>query len=125
MQGVFVNLIINSLHAMEKTLDKQITIKATLDPDNSKMIKIDFTDNGCGIPRELHEKIFEHGFTTKGTKGTGIGLFYCKDNIERVHGGMISIRSEVNRGTCFTMRLPIYDGSDAAGASGAMSASGR
>ena len=125
LQGVFVNLIINSLHAMEKTLDKQITIKATLDPDNSKMIKIDFTDNGCGIPRELHEKIFEHGFTTKGTKGTGIGLFYCKDNIERVHGGMISIRSEVNRGTCFTMRLPIYDGSDAAGASGAMSASGR
>ena len=115
LQGVFVNFIINSLHAMEKTLDKQITIKAAVDPDHPKMIRIDFTDNGCGIPMELREKIFEHGFTTKGEKGTGIGLFYCKDNIERVHGGTISIRSEAGIGTCFTLKLPVYEGPEESG----------
>ena len=56
LQGVFVNLIINAFHALEKTLNKQITIKASLDPENQKMIKIDFTDNGCGIPKEIQEK---------------------------------------------------------------------
>jgi len=109
LQGVFVNLIINSFHAMEKTADKKITIKAALDSGNPKMIRIDFTDNGCGMPRDIQDKIFEHGFTMKGEKGTGIGLFYCKDNIERVHGGTIDVKSEVGVGTTITFQLPIYE----------------
>lgn len=108
LQGVFVNLIINSLHAMEKTADKKITIKAKAAEDKSDRIKIEFADTGGGIPEELQEKVFEHGVTTKGEKGTGIGLFYCKDIIERVHGGTISLTSKVNEGTCFTITLPVY-----------------
>ncbi len=109
LQGVFVNLIINALHAMEnRATGKQITIEADVDEESADMIKIKFSDNGCGIPKELQEKVFEHGFTTKGNKGTGIGLFYCKDNIERVHHGIMSVKSEVGVGTCFTIKLPCY-----------------
>jgi signal transduction histidine kinase len=115
LQGVFVNLIINALHAMEKTTDKQIKIQACIDPDNDKMIRVDFSDNGSGISEALQKKIFEHRFTTKGDKGTGIGLFYCKDNIERVHGGSLSVTSEAGKGTTFTMKLPIYERIEKAG----------
>jgi signal transduction histidine kinase len=108
LQGVFVNLIINALHAMEKTADKQIAIKARVAEDYPDMIQIVFSDTGSGIPEEIRDRIFEHGFTTKKERGTGIGLFYCKDIIERVHGGKISVQSQVGRGTCFTIYLPIY-----------------
>lgn len=109
LQGVFVNLIINALHAMEnRAAGKQITIEADVDEESADMIKIKFSDNGCGIPKELQEKVFEHGFTTKGNQGTGIGLFYCKDNIERVHHGIMSVKSEAGVGTCFTIKLPCY-----------------
>jgi len=97
LRGIFVNLILNSLHAMEEKLDKEITIKAEQDKQDPKMIKIEFSDNGSGIPESLQEKIFQHGFTTKGERGSGIGLFYCKDNIERVpsnqllYSGLISL----------------------------------
>lgn len=108
LQGVFVNLLINSLHAMEKTADKKITIKAKVAEDKPGMVRIDFTDTGCGIPEALQKKVFEHGFTTKGEKGTGIGLFYCKDIIERVHGGELQVEGTVGAGTHFTIYLPVY-----------------
>ncbi len=108
LHGVFVNLIVNALHAMAGKMNKEIRIEASVDAKKPECVKINFSDNGAGIPKELLKKVFEHGFTTKGIEGTGIGLFYCKDNIERVHNGSIEVRSKVGSGTCFTIRLPIY-----------------
>lgn len=108
IQGVFVNLIVNALHALEKTVDKKITIDGMVDPDNPDVIKIEFSDNGCGMTEEVLKKCFEHGFTTKGGKGTGLGLFYCKNIIEQAHGGTMSVKNKVGEGTCFTIRLPRY-----------------
>jgi signal transduction histidine kinase len=118
LQGVFVNLIINSLHALQNVKNKAISIKGMVDPENPKMVIVRFEDNGCGIPPENLERIFEHKFTTKGEKGTGIGLFYCKDNIERIHSGSISVRSEVGRGATFTIKLPICSAEDNSGGKG-------
>lgn len=108
IQGVFVNLIINALHAMEQKADKKIVIDAMVDQGNPNMIKIEFSDNGCGMTADILEKLFEHGFTTKGKKGTGLGLFYCKNIVEQVHGGTIDVQSELGVGTRFTIRLPRY-----------------
>ncbi len=108
IQGVFVNLIVNALFALQKKTDKKITIDGMVDPDNPDMIKIEFADNGCGMTEEVMKKCFEHGYTTKGAKGTGLGLFYCKNIIEQVHGGTIDVKSKVGEGTCFIIRLPRF-----------------
>jgi signal transduction histidine kinase len=108
LQGVFVNLIVNAIHAMEKTTKKVITIDAITDDESPNMVRVEFSDNGCGMSPEVQAKLFEHGFTTKGARGTGLGLFYCRNIIEKVHGGTISVTSRPGEGTCFTICLPEY-----------------
>lgn len=109
LQGFFVNLFVNALHALsDREKDKKITITAEEDKEKPEMIRIEFSDNGCGMTPEVLAKCFEHGYTTKGAKGTGIGLFYCKYIIEEVHGGTIEAKSQVGIGTTFTIRLPRF-----------------
>jgi signal transduction histidine kinase len=63
------------------------------------------TDNGCGMDKETREKIFQSFFSTKGTRGTGIGLMMTKKIIDQ-HGGIISVESEKGAGSTFIIRLP-------------------
>ena len=65
---------------------------------------ISFSDNGPGIQKEFLEKIFDPFFTTK-TQGSGLGLALCKKYVE-IHAGKIEVRSEVGKGTTFTVCLP-------------------
>jgi signal transduction histidine kinase len=67
---------------------------------------IEITDNGCGIPENKFEEIFDPFFTTKEGKGTGLGLAVVWGIIEE-HKGMISVKSELNKGSTFTIQLPI------------------
>jgi len=69
-------------------------------------IEIRVADNGCGIPAENLAKIFDPFFTTKGQKGTGLGLAVIWGIIDN-HNGRITVESEVEKGTTFTIRLPI------------------
>src|SRR5262249_48325995 len=69
---------------------------------------ITVTDNGSGIPPELMERIWEPFFTTKGDQGNGIGLDVSRRLIES-HKGVITCRSEVNKGTTFEIRLPRFE----------------
>lgn len=109
LQGVFTNLFINALHALEKRQrDKKIDVEARVEPDNPEMVRIDFSDNGCGMTPEVLAKCFEQGYTTKGVKGTGIGLHYVKYVIEQRHGGSIDAKSDVGVGTTFIINLPRY-----------------
>jgi two-component system NtrC family sensor kinase len=68
-------------------------------------IEIIISDNGCGIPKADLEKIFDPFFTTKQQKGTGLGLSVIWGIIDN-HKGKISVDSEVNKGTSFTIHLP-------------------
>ena len=65
-------------------------------------------DNGIGIPKHLHQRIFAPFFTTDESEGMGLGLALCQSIIHTVKGRM-ELSSEVGLGTSFTMRIPIYD----------------
>ena len=64
-------------------------------------------DNGIGITPALMKHIFELFHSTKGNRGTGIGLAVARKIVEE-HEGSISVRSQVGQGTTFTIRLPVY-----------------
>lgn len=102
-QEVVMNLLLNSYDAIESKGEIKITTGRT--EDNFIFMKIE--DNGSGISDENLKKIFDPFFTTKevGT-GTGLGLSVCLGIIES-HGGRIDVLSRLNKGTEFTIYLPI------------------
>ncbi len=69
-------------------------------------IEVKISDTGCGISKEELPKIFEPFYSTKGQKGTGLGLAVIWGIIDN-HNGTINVESEVNKGTVFTIRLPM------------------
>jgi two-component system, NtrC family, sensor kinase len=103
LNQVFMNILVNAGQAI--TGDSGL-IKIKTWSDNS-FIYVSITDNGCGIPEENVNKIFEAFFTTKEVgKGTGLGLSLTYDIIKK-HNGKIDVRSQVGVGTEFTITLPI------------------
>lgn len=70
-------------------------------------VKVEVSDEGEGIPRELLNRIFDPYFTTKPT-GNGIGLATCYSLIKK-HGGEITVRSELGKGTTFSLFLPMAE----------------
>jgi PAS domain S-box-containing protein len=112
MGQVIDNLVINAKQALDKggrleVCAANIELKAE---DNThsllpgKYVRIDFKDNGPGIPKELHRKIFDPFFTTKKT-GTGLGLATTYSIISK-HGGHIDLVSEPGKGADFFIFLP-------------------
>ena len=76
------------------------------------MLKFSIRDTGCGIPHEKVEQIFEPFFTTKDIeKGCGLGLTIVGE-IVKSYDGKINVESEENKGTKFTIRLPIEKDDD-------------
>jgi signal transduction histidine kinase len=72
----------------------------------SPYVNIQIEDTGFGIPKRNLKKLFEPFFSTKGAKGTGLGLPIAKKIIEE-HSGWINVSSTVGKGTTFTIRLPL------------------
>ncbi|RMG03575.1 MAG: sensor histidine kinase [Nitrospirae bacterium] len=100
IQQVFLNLILNSFHAMPGGGKLTISITKT---DSSA--RIAFSDTGEGIPNENLKKVFKPFFTTRHT-GTGLGLAISR-NIVEAHGGMIDVESTIGLGSTFTITLPV------------------
>lgn len=73
---------------------------------NDEFVEVRVEDDGCGIPREQLPHLFEPFATTKGPKGTGLGLAVSWGIIDN-HNGKISVESEVGVGTTFVVRLPV------------------
>jgi len=107
IQQVFLNIINNAHHAMRDDKGSgTLTIKGESDENT---IRISFSDTGPGIPDENIQKIFEPFFTTKEQgKGTGLGLSVSY-GIMQEHNGNIYISSEMGKGTCFIIELPIAE----------------
>lgn len=102
-----VNLIQNAIEAFDEESARQdgreIVVEALPGPDDGLVYKV--CDNGPGIDTETQKHIFKGFFSTKGTRGTGIGLMMTKRIVER-HGGRIALASGRGTGTCFTLHLP-------------------
>jgi len=99
IEQVLINLIKNATEALEGTTSPQINIKAFVDVDNNPCIKI--SDNGMGIAREALEQIFIPFYSTK-HRGSGIGLSLSRQ-IMQLHNGTLSVNSELEKGTTFTL----------------------
>lgn len=101
LREVFVNLIVNAVDAMPD--GGQLTISCVAE---NERLRLQFADNGTGMPEEIRQKIFDPFFTTKGAHGTGLGLSVSYSIIER-HEGSISVASNIGEGTTFTIDLPV------------------
>ena len=103
LNQVFLNLIVNALQAMEPGGVLQIR-----GCREGEAVRLDFIDNGQGIPSEIQGKIFDPFFTTKPVgQGTGLGLSLAYQIVTERHHGAIHVVSEVNRGTTVSISLPI------------------
>lgn len=100
IRQIFTNLISNALHATPEGGTLRLRIA-----EEAGAILIDFSDNGCGIPREHLQRVFEPFFTTR-TKGTGFGLSVVL-RIVKTYGGKIAVESEPGVGTTFHIALPL------------------
>jgi len=109
LMQVLFNLVINARQALLGRGRGRLTLDAA--PTATGEVEINVRDNGCGIPPENLERIFEPFFSTKQNaekpdqRGLGLGLAICREIIEEF-GGRISVSSEVGKGTTFTISLP-------------------
>jgi two-component system NtrC family sensor kinase len=103
-QQVLLNLINNALDAMEK---KGGTLSISARPQEGHIV-VEVSDNGPGIPKDDLSHVFDPFFTTKPVgKGTGLGLSICYGIVKKM-GGEIHVHSQVNKGTTFTVRIPLH-----------------
>lgn len=107
LQQVFLNILNNAIDAIDKEGDVIITTHMEHDPRKERdNVVIDIKDTGGGIPDNLKNRIFDPFFTTKEKgKGTGLGLSISYRIIEKL-GGNISVKSEKDKGSVFTIVLP-------------------
>ncbi|MBS1115242.1 MAG: sensor histidine kinase, 2 heme-binding site [Nitrospirae bacterium] len=100
---VVLNILLNATHAIISPGKIQVYTRAA-----GNFIELIVSDTGKGIPEEHLQKIFDPFFTTKDkSKGTGLGLAVSYGIIKK-HGGDIEVRSTVNEGSTFIVRLPLY-----------------
>ncbi len=106
LQQVFINLITNAAHAIGEKGGGIVILTHLKDVNSSKFIEVKISDTGHGIPRDKINSIFDPFFSTKGQEGTGLGLSVVLGIIDE-HNGKIDVESEVEKGTTFTIKLPL------------------
>ncbi len=111
IKQVLLNLCLNAIEAMQA----RGTLTLSLGRHNEKMVRVEVSDTGAGIPGDDLENIFDPYYTTK-SSGTGLGLAIVHRIVE-AHGGEIRVRSEAGRGTVFIILLPSSDEAPAGGTS--------
>ncbi len=104
LQQVLLNLISNSLEAMEESKDSHELVISTSRKDLSTIL-VEVEDSGCGIPVENMKKLFTHFFTSK-PDGLGMGLSISRSIVE-THGGFLEAKNNPDRGATFYFTIPI------------------
>jgi len=105
IRQVLSNLVVNAKDSMPQ--GGKLRIRTRIARDGIRdVIAITIGDSGCGIAPNLVNSMFEPFVTTKGERGTGLGLWIVKGIIEN-HGGKLRVRSKVDHGTVFRMELPL------------------
>jgi len=111
IQQILVNLLLNAADAVGDgggTVTLATDLRTNGEPSQAQpaTVAISVRDTGCGIPEAHLERIFEPFFSTKGRKGTGLGLAVAWSIVEK-HNGRIEVESAVGKGTTFRVSLPI------------------
>jgi signal transduction histidine kinase len=107
LQNVFLNLLINAKDAMEGNGLIRVSTQRKKHINEKEFILIEMEDTGKGIDEELRLKIFEPYFSTK-EKDSNLGMgLYLVDRVIKEHGGFIEIESEKEKGTKFSLYIPI------------------
>ena len=112
---ILMNLLSNAIDACiyDDTPGKELSVALKTAMESGQIIRFEVIDNGTGMTPEVKEKIFTSFFSTKGHRGTGLGLLVTRKLIED-HNGTIDLSSEPGKGTTFTVRLPFRE-TDAGG----------
>jgi signal transduction histidine kinase len=105
-----LNILGNAVDATRDQTDASVEIATQFDREKGR-ISIAMRDNGPGIPETIRKKIFEPFFSTKGSKGTGLGLAVTQ-KVVREHGGDLLLETEEGVGTCFTIWVPHIEPQD-------------
>jgi len=105
LEQVVTNLILNAKDAIKQIKESGVIYIFLSKSDD--WIKLEVKDEGAGIPKKIISRIFDPFFTTKDVgKGAGLGLSICQTIVEK-HNGSITVQSEPNKGSTFTVQLPI------------------
>jgi signal transduction histidine kinase len=105
IKQVFLNILLNAITATSENGQIIVKTRSFTKPGGEPYIQIEFTDTGCGIPKEHLEDIFNPFFTTK-TTGSGLGLS-ISNQIVQDHRGYIDVESQLDKGTSFFINLPV------------------
>jgi signal transduction histidine kinase len=113
LEDIFENILINGIRYNESSSIELLISISKETSKGKKLVKIEFVDNGIGIPDEMKEKIFQRGYDQKGIiKGLGLGLTLVK-KIIAVYGGQIwvedKVKGDYSKGSKFIILLPEMD----------------
>jgi signal transduction histidine kinase/DNA-binding response OmpR family regulator len=105
LREVLLNLLFNAADAMPDGGHIAVATRHSRQPGMA-FAEVEVRDTGHGMPEAVRARVFEPFFSTKGPKGSGLGLAVAYSIIQR-HGGAISVESDIGRGTTFVIRLPL------------------
>lgn len=101
---VINNLITNAIQSYNGKKDDTIDLSVNLDGKN---VVISVADHGCGMTKEVQDKLFKSMITTKGKNGTGLGMFMSYSTIKGHFNGDITFETEIGKGTKFNVIIPL------------------
>ncbi|MFC1867034.1 response regulator [Thermodesulfobacteriota bacterium] len=104
---VLLNLMSNAIDAclFDENMNKDWQVRLKTAHEDGNTIKFEVSDNGIGMSEEVMEKLFTSFFSTKGHRGTGLGLMVTRKLVEE-HNGKTEATSQLGKGTVFTVQLP-------------------
>jgi len=105
-----LNVVTNALDAVEGRPDATVELRIELDQE-AELVRIIVSDNGAGMPPETLAEIFNLFVSTKGAKGTGLGLTVSRQSL-REHGGDLHATSKVGTGSTFVLEFPLKISAD-------------
>lgn len=105
MYDVVMNLLCNAIDAIPEKVSGNVVLRSRHAPAQ-RGVRIEVEDNGSGIPEDVQRKLFTLFFSTKGERGTGIGLAASRKAVQK-QGGALTFTTVEGKGTCFVVELPL------------------